>query len=149
MKSSITGGVERKDVKPEWFTGPTVLRDVGGPAGFSAHGMFHVTFKGSRTKLHRHGGSQILVVTGGKGTLDTYKRLQGRGRGFAIKRQSSQPLSKGDIVHIPRGVLHTHGSAGKGTFSHIALNVSCKPGAAYKTWWYESDLKSRAYGLIP
>ena len=138
----------RRDVKPEWFTGPTVLRDVGAPAGFRDHGIFHVEFKGSRTKLHRHGGSQILIATGGRGTLDTYERLGRGGRGFGIRRASSRQLAKGDIVHIPSGVLHTHGSAGRGAFSHIALNVAGRPGARYRTWWYESDFESRASGLI-
>ena len=149
MKSSITGGVIRRDVKPEWFTGPVELRDVGGPAGFKDHGIYHVTFRGSRTKLHRHGSSQILIATGGRGSLDTYRRLPGRGRGFGIRRTSSQKLAKGDIVHVPPNTLHTHGSSGRGMFSHIALNVAARPGARYRTWWYESDLKSRASGLIP
>ena len=148
VKSTITGGRVRRDVKKQWFTGPTVLRDVGGPAGFKEHGIFHVTFRGSRTKLHRHGGSQILIATGGRGSLDTYERLAKRAGGFAIRRSSSQKLAKGDIVHVPAGALHTHGSSGRGEFSHIALNVSRRPGAPYRTWWYESDFESFASGLI-
>ena len=148
VKSTITGGRVRRDVKKQWFTGPTVLRDVGGPAGFKEHGIFHVTFRGSRTKLHRHGGSQILIATGGRGSLDTYERLAKRAGGFSIRRSSSQKLAKGDIVHIPAGALHTHGSSGRGEFSHIALNVSRRPGAPYRTWWYESDFESFASGLI-
>ena len=148
VKSSITGGRVRRDVKKEWFTGPTVLRDVGGPAGYTDHGIYHVTFRGSRTKLHRHGGSQILIGTGGRGSLETYERLARRGRGFSMRKTGTQKLAKGDIVHIPAGVLHAHGSSGKGDFSHIALNVSGRPGAPYRTWWYESDFESLATGLI-
>ena len=95
--------------------------------------------KGARTKIHAHTSGQMLIVTGGTGSLITYsgnsKKIP-----FKVKIKEKIPLRKGSIAYVPAGTLHTHGSVKKSEiFSHIALNLADKRGA-FKTLWYESDL---------
>ena len=105
--------------------------------------VLHVKFhKGARTKIHAHTSGQMLIVTGGTGSLITYsgnsKKIP-----FKVKIKEKIPLRKGSIAYIPAGTLHTHGSVKKSEiFSHIALNLADKRGA-FKTLWYESDLAGR------
>ena len=111
--------------------------------------MYHVHFEaGARTKLHRHDGSQILIVTEGRGSLEIYESDGAAGDVFGIRKQDATPLSSGDIVYIPAHTLHTHGSTDPAqTFSHIAINnLPCGVGE-YMTEWYESD-SNRVTGRI-
>ena len=66
-----------------------------------------------------------------------------------IKRVERIALNEGDTVHIPKGMLHTHGSVDGGkTFSHIAINILPRKNSAYKTTWYESDFKTKVSKII-
>jgi len=143
------GGVPRK-VNPGWFTARTRMKEIGGILKVAEQKMYHVCFeKGSRTKLHRHDGNQILIVTEGEGSLELFKKHGGGKGDFGIKKTQRIPLKRGDVVYIPARMLHTHGSTNaRKTFSHVAVNILPRKNAEYKTVWYESDFKSRATGII-
>lgn len=176
-KASIHGARNRRNVRPEWFTGKTWMRSVSGIIASAGHDIHHVHFEsGSRTKMHKHNGNQILIATEGRGSLETFDVLDddnndngdggsGRGAGvpgrsgakagkaaragFGIKRSKRILLSEGDIVHIPAGMLHTHGSVDKNSaFSHIAINVLPRKNSPYATVWYESDFRRAVYGVV-
>lgn len=126
------------------------MKDLSGRIGSPDQDIYHVHFEdGSRTALHAHNGNQVLIATRGRGSLEVFERA-GRGRGsFAIRRMSRTALAEGDIVHIPAGTLHAHGSVQRrGEFSHIAINIPPRRGAAYRTTWYESDLAREVTGVI-
>lgn len=148
-KSNILGSDDQREVNPRWFTGRTWMKVLSADIGMDKHDMYHVHFEaGARTKLHRHDGSQILIVTEGRGSLEIYESDGAAGDTFGIRKQDATPLSSGDIVYIPAHTLHTHGSTDPAqTFSHIAINnLPCGVGE-YMTEWYESD-SNRATGRI-
>ena len=152
-KANINGKSNLRKVDPNWFTGRTWMRSVSDVIGSEGHDMYHVHFEsGSRTKLHAHNGDQILMATKGAGSLEVFEKLDGSRRRFAIRRTRTVKLSAGDVVYIPAGMLHTHGSVDKKrTFSHVAINVL--PGrrggnASYKTIWYESDFERSVSAII-
>lgn len=140
----------QRRINPDWFTAKTRMKEIGDALQVSEQKIYHVHFEnGSKTKLHMHNGSQILIVTGGKGSLQFFKRLGAKSGGFDIKRTESTPLKDGDVVYIPARTLHTHGSADKGTaFSHVAINIPPRRNAEYVTTWYESDFRGRVSGII-
>lgn len=137
-----TRGNQRK-VNPNWFTAKTRMKEIGDALNISEQKMYHVYFeKGSKTKLHVHNGNQILIATDGQGSLETFKKIKLKRGDFAIKREKRTLLKKGDVVYIPAGVLHVHGSTNKEkTFSHIAINILPGKDEEYKTAWYESNFK--------
>lgn len=140
-KSNIFGSDGQREVNPNWFTGRVWMKVLSNGLGSSKQDMYHVHFeKGARTKLHRHDGSQVLIVTEGRGSLVTYESDGSGTDSFGIRETGSVPLSTGDVVHIPENTLHTHGSTDNAaTFSHIAVNnLPCGVGE-YVTVWYESD----------
>ncbi len=68
-----------------------------------------VTFEpGARSAWHTHPLGQILIVTAGAG------RVQREGGPV-------QAIGPGDVVWIPAGVKHWHGSAPTTAMSHIAI----------------------------
>lgn len=80
----------------------------------------NVTFSaGARTRWHSHTGTQILLCTAGIGW---YQEKGGKARG----------LRQGDVVVISPGIVHWHGAAKDGEFSH--LSVIPNPGANKDTW---------------
>lgn len=138
-----------QSVNPDYFTGKTRLAELSGVLGTSESKIYHVEFfKGAMTKLHRHSGAQLLVVTSGTGRLVTFERAGRSSLGFKIKETERIRLKKGGIAYVPPGVLHSHGSAGTRTFSHMAINFFPSKNTEPKTVWYESDLKSRVTGTI-
>lgn len=148
-KSNIYTPGDKRDVNPNWFTDKVHMKDIS-KIGSVDQGIYHVYFhQGARTKLHYHGGNQVLIVTQGKGSLEIFRKFGAKKTDFKIKRIEKINLKKGDVVHIPAKTLHTHGSIDKKqTFSHIALNIFPKKNSEYKTVWYESDFKSTASGII-
>ena len=77
--------------------------------------MFNVTFEPKcRNNWHIHkaksGGGQMLIAVGGRGYYQEWGK-------------EPQELNVGDIVNIPAGVKHWHGSAPDSWFSHIAVEV--------------------------
>ena len=149
-KINIYTSGNRRKIDPRWFTAKTRMKEIGDALKVSEQKMYHVYFEdGSRTKLHRHNGNQILIVTQGRGSLEFFSRRGSTGGEFAMKRTKRIPLKTGDVAYIPAGVLHVHGSADrKKTFSHIAANILPRRNAEYRTVWYESNFKDRATGTI-
>ena len=140
-KSNIFGSDAQREVNPAWFTGRVWMKVLSNGLGSTKQDMYHVHFeKGARTKLHRHNGSQILIVTEGRGSLVMYESDDTESDSFQIRETETISLSTGDVVHIPQNALHTHGSIDPAsTFSHIAVNnLPCGVGE-YTTMWYESS----------
>lgn len=140
-KSSISGSDKQHELNPQWFTGHTWAKVVSSDIGTDKQDIYHVHFEhGSRTKLHRHNGSQILIVTEGRGSLVTYDSDRSEsGASFSIAVRKTTPLISGDVVFIPAQVLHTHGSVdGSATFSHIAINNHPCGVGEYVTEWYNT-----------
>jgi 4-carboxymuconolactone decarboxylase len=70
-----------------------------------------VTFEpGARTAWHVHPGGQILIVTGGLGSVQQW--------GGPIEE-----IRPGDVVHIPAGVKHWHGASPRDSMTHLALTT--------------------------
>ena len=139
-KTSIFGDNQQRSVNPRWFTGRVWMRSVSEKIRSEKQDIYHVHFHdGARTKLHLHNGSQILLVTQGKGSLELY-RARGSGNAFDIEITEKILLFTGDAVCIPQDTLHTHGSIEKSEiFSHVAINnLPCGVGE-YTTAWYETD----------
>ena len=67
-------------------------------------------------------GSQILLVTGGRGWYQEWGK-------------EAQELRAGDVVTIPVGVKHWHGAAKDSWFSHVAIEV---PGEGTSNEWLEA-----------
>ena len=87
------------------FTGREVTRQVLLPES-KEYVVNIVNFaKGVRNKFHAHEYEQILIVTAGKGVVATEKE--------------EKVVTVGDIVLIPAGEKHWHGSDGDSEFSHI------------------------------
>ena len=148
-KSNIYTSGNRRKINPNWFTGHTYMKDISSTIQSKEQDIYHVYFKsGSKTKLHSHNGSQVLIVMQGKGKLEFFKKSGNKKEDFKIKRTESIPLNPGDIAYIPKGTLHTHGSANKKLFSHIAINIIPSKKTLFKTVWYESDFKTQTTALI-
>ena len=149
-KSNIYGSGDKRTVNPNWFTGKTWMKVLSNKIKSKEQDIYHVHFeKGSRTKLHSHNGSQILIATKGNGSIEMFRKYGTKNKNFKIKKQKTIKLNEGDIVYIPARNLHTHGSINKkNTFSHIAINVLPSKKSKYKTDWYESDFKSIATDKI-
>lgn len=149
-KANLFSDPRTRKINPSWFTNKVRMSDISGVIGSKEQHIYHVFFEhGAKTKIHVHNGNQILIVTKGRGVLETFAKTQHKKDNFGIKRTKKIALNPGDVVHIARGTLHTHGSADKNRlFSHIAINVIPAKNKEYRTVWYESDFKSRAGNII-
>lgn len=148
-KANIRTTAKSRKVNPDWFTGKVGMTEISSTIGSRGQNIYHVSFKGgARTKLHSHDGDQILLVTRGRGSLETFSRTSSRSGLFGIKKTQNISLIPGDMVFIPSRTLHTHGSTGKSLFSHIAFNIIRAKGREYKTVWFESDFKNTATSTI-
>lgn len=140
-KSNIHGSDGQREINPAWFTGRVWMKDVS-LDGADAD-MYHVHFEeGSRTKIHKHDGSQTLVVTEGQGSLEIYQAdtKEDADGSFKITKTDEVPLDSGDVVHIPKDTLHAHGSiSADKTFSHVAINNRPCGVSEYITIWYNVD----------
>jgi quercetin dioxygenase-like cupin family protein len=87
------------------FTGREVTRQVLLPES-KEYEVNIINFgKGVRNKFHAHNCEQILIITAGKGVVAT--------------ETEEKIVTVGDIVLIPAGEKHWHGSAGDSDFSHV------------------------------
>ncbi len=128
----------------KYFVGHIVLQDISKIIRSKEQKIYHVTFKkGARTKLHYHQAGQILIPTGGRGTLVIYSSRQ-TGANIKIKKTERISLVKGDAVYIPARKLHWHGAMKKNDFLHIAINAKLPGYKEAKTIWYESDFETFA-----
>ena len=92
--SFIKTGIIKK-VSPNYFTGKASLQIISGTPKPKEADVLHVKFhKGARTKIHAHTSGQMLIVTGGTGSLITYsgnsKKIP-----FKVKIKEKIPLRKG------------------------------------------------------
>ena len=100
----------------ENFTGEVWVHMMGANDSTLYTRFGNVTFApGARTNGHSHAGGQILLVTEGRGYYQT-------------KGQPAQPLKKGDVVEIPRDVVHWHGAAPDSEFAHLAFSLNLDDG---------------------
>jgi len=100
------------------FSGTVWLKMMGANDS-TLHARFgNVTFEPeARTNWHSHPGGQVLFITHGKGYFQT-------------KGQPAQLLHKGDVVEIPRNVVHWHGASPDSEFAHIAISLNSDEGGA-------------------
>lgn len=78
----------------------------------------NVTFEAkARTNWHSHPGGQLLFITEGKGY-------------YQAKGEPIRLLKNGDVVEIPRNVVHWHGAAPDSDFAHIAVSLNTDDGGA-------------------
>jgi quercetin dioxygenase-like cupin family protein len=88
------------------FTGRVTIQRVIGPDLSDKFLINHTNFdEGVRNKFHSHSTAQILIVTEGKGKVETEKE--------------QIIIVPGDIIFIPAGEKHRHGAAEGCTFSHL------------------------------
>ncbi|MCA8964894.1 MAG: cupin domain-containing protein [Planctomycetes bacterium] len=94
---------------PEWFTGSTRVEMLFAASPPSRVGGANVTFEpGARTLWHTHPLGQTLIVTAGRGWVQSWGH-------------PAQQLGAGDVVSIPAGVKHWHGAARDAAMTHIAV----------------------------
>lgn len=105
-------------ITSENFSG-TVWVQMMGANDSSLYARFgNVTFEPrARTNWHSHPGGQILFITEGTGY-------------YQAKGQPAQLLKKGDVVEIPRNVVHWHGAGPDSEFAHIAISLNTNDGGA-------------------
>ncbi|MGI0074284.1 MAG: cupin domain-containing protein [Nitrosotalea sp.] len=131
--------------KRNYFVGKVILRDISKVIGVKDQKVYYAGFRnGARTKLHHHEGGQILLVIEGKGVLVLYKRSNTKGEKIRITPITKSLLKIGDMVYIPKHILHWHGAIAKNNFSHIAFNSFTSGGKEARTIWYDSDYVSFA-----
>jgi len=108
-------------IDSENFTG-TVWLQMMGARDTTLHASFgNVTFAPKAfTNWHSHPGGQLLFITSGKGY-------------YQAKGEPARPLSTGDVVEIPRNVIHWHGAAPDSEFAHIAISLNQDEGGAVWT----------------
>jgi len=142
---------KRKNLKvnPQYFTGAVKIKEMSSVIKPKEQKVYHVTFFGSKTKVHNHEGGQILIVTKGKGSLSLYKKIGKGKKKFSIEKTHETKLRPGDVTYIPAKILHIHGSIGKkAVFSHIALNSYPAKNKEPKTTWFESDFGSKVTSIL-
>ena len=100
------------------FSG-TVWLHMMGANDSTLHARFgNVTFEpAARTNWHSHPGGQILFITEGQGY-------------YQAKGQPARLLHKGDVVEIPRNVVHWLGAAPDKGLTHIAISLNTDEGGA-------------------
>lgn len=92
----------------EIFEGEVAFADVLAPLGASVLGGYLVTFRdGGRTVWHTHEADQILLITAGTGVVED--------------ETQRREVTAGDIVVVPGGERHWHGSEPGGEMTHLSL----------------------------
>jgi quercetin dioxygenase-like cupin family protein len=103
---------------PATFAGTGRVKRIEA-ANHPALAVFRVEFEpGARTHWHAHSGVQLLLVTEGRGRVQTWNG-------------PIRELGPGDVVSVVPGEKHWHGAAHDSRFVHIAVNVESK------TTWME------------
>lgn len=102
----------KKVKKEKWmsplFTGGVTKQTPVGERDGADLSIDYVHFpKGVRNKFHKHSNDQVLIVTEGKGMVETQKKT------FKLK--------KGDIAWVKAGEEHRHGAIKGSKFSHISV----------------------------
>lgn len=74
---------------------------------------------GCRNNWHTHPAGQILLVTDGQGY-------------YQEKGKPARSLGKGDVVVIPKDIVHWHGATADSSLTHIAISNITENGPV--TW---------------
>ena len=107
MKVVNLSNVTKEPFISDLFTGTDVTKQALSPNS-NEYAINNVNFgKGIRLKFHSHDAEQILIVTAGKGIVAT--------------EQEERVVTPGDVIFIPKGEKHWHGSNGDSEFSHIFI----------------------------
>ena len=131
--------------KKRYFVGDAWLNDMSDKLQIKGEKVYLANFNnGARTKVHYHQGGQILVVTKGKGMLVIYKKTSIKKETVKIQKSSQTNLEEGDVVFIPKNVLHWHGALKGKNLVHIAFNIFTEKAKEAQTIWYDSDFVSYA-----
>lgn len=140
---------DKNPPNPEFFTGKVRMNQKINQIKTNNYRVLHVSFfNGARTKLHKHTGPQVLVVTRGVGSVVFYNKIKDSKGLFGIKKTKEIKIKQGDVIRIPSNKLHTHGASNKTIFSHIAMNEFSGATDNYQTIWYDSDFKNRVTKII-
>jgi quercetin dioxygenase-like cupin family protein len=101
--------VPKVPVESRLFTGP-VSRQTLAPNS-KDYNLSIVNFeRGVRNKWHTHTSDQVLIVTSGSGVV--------------VNDEGERRVKEGDVILIPAGERHWHGSTGESAFSHITLQLA-------------------------
>ena len=124
-KQNVFGTGTPNTAYAKYFIGESYLNPLTKPED-GLH-LLNVTFEpGCRNNWHIHhaksGGGQILVCVAGRGYYQEWGK-------------PAQELRPGDVVNIPVGVKHWHGTAPDSWFSHLAVEV---PGDETSNEWLEA-----------
>ena len=102
------------------FTGSVSVTQPFNGTGGARLGGATVTFQpGARTKWHVHPLGQLLVVTAGRGWMQT-------------EGQPVRALGPGDVVWTPPGAKHWHGATRSSTMTHVG--ISERPEGGSVSW---------------
>src|SRR3989344_2541536 len=63
--------------------------------------------KGVNNMFHKHSNDQVLIVTKGKGFVET--------------KDKKHTLKEGDVIWTPAGEIHRHGAVSGSEFTHISV----------------------------
>ncbi|GGF23010.1 cupin [Youhaiella tibetensis] len=110
----------------DWFTGTVRIDPLFNPFDKERVQGALVSFEpGARTAWHTHPLGQTLIVTTGRGYVQTW--------GGSIEE-----IHPGDVVWFPPGEKHWHGASAEAAMSHIAIQES-KDGKAVDWMEHVSD----------
>lgn len=134
--NKMTSFSEKGNAAPkEWFTGTVWLNPSVKPdEGYNVN-IGTVTFEPTaRTNWHSHTNGQILFVIEGIGY-------------YQEKGKTIQLIEKGDVVKIPKNVVHWHGASHRSPMRHIAMITDYDED---KTVWLEpvSDQEYNAFKMV-
>ena len=110
-KANLFSNSKIRKINPNWFTNKVHMTEISSIINSKEQNIYHVYFEnGAKTKVHIHNGNQILIVTKGKGILETFSKKGNKKDHFVIKKTQRINLILGDVVHIQKETLHVHGS---------------------------------------
>lgn len=143
--SKLKSDVALVKSKKKYFVGDAWLNDMSDKLQINGEKVYLANFNnGARTKVHYHQGGQILVVTKGKGMLVIYEKTSTKKEIVKIQKLSQTNLEEGDVVFIPKNILHWHGALKGKNLVHIAFNIFTEKAKEAQTIWYDSDFTSYA-----
>ncbi len=111
MKKINIESVAKNKVNSPLFTGIVEIQSLFYNKSECDLSINYVHFpEGIHNKFHKHSTDQILIVTEGKGFVET-----------KVKKIN---VKTGDIIWTPKGEIHKHGALSGSKFSHISITRS-------------------------
>jgi quercetin dioxygenase-like cupin family protein/alkylhydroperoxidase/carboxymuconolactone decarboxylase family protein YurZ len=106
----------------DYFTGKATVESRFSSEATGSYGGGTVNFEaGARTAWHTHPVGQTLIVTSGRGLVQS-------------EGESVQEILPGDVVWIPANERHWHGAAPDSAMSHVAVS---EPLNGLRVQWME------------